>query len=55
MKLEFIPAGEHQQNLVEQAHHTLWGSLRAIRKSGTMEMSNVAIIEVTYQYNLAVH
>ena len=25
--MSFIPAGEHQQNLVEQAYRTLWGSL----------------------------
>ena len=28
--MSFIPAGKHQQNLVERAHRTLWGVIRAI-------------------------
>ena len=30
---KFIPAGEHQLNLVEQVHNTLWETLKAIRLS----------------------
>ena len=31
MTMSSIPAGEHQQNLVERAHCTLWGVIRALR------------------------
>ena len=27
VKMTFIPAGEHQQNLVERAHRMLWSML----------------------------
>ena len=31
IKMIFIPAGEHQQNLVERAHRTLRSVIRSIR------------------------
>ena len=31
VKMTFIPAGKHQQNLDERAHRTLWSTVRAIR------------------------
>ena len=37
VKLIFIPAMEHQQNLVERAHRTLWSTLQAIRVTNSID------------------
>ena len=53
--MSFIPAGEHQQNLVERAHRTLWSVIRALRVTKDPVTWRVAVREVTYQYNASVH
>ena len=55
VKMTYIPAGEHQQNLVERAHRTLWYVIRAIRITKDSITWKAAIAESTYQYNCAVH
>ena len=55
VKMVYIPAGEHQQNLVERAHRTLWSVLRAIRVLKCKETWRAALSESTYQYNSTVH
>lgn len=49
--MSFIPAGEHQQNLVERAHCTLWGVIRAGRLTKDAVTWKAAVQEATYQYN----
>ena len=51
VKMLFIPAGEHQQNLVERAHCTLWEVIRAIRVTKYATTWKTAVQEATYQYN----
>ena len=55
VKLMFIPAGEHQQNLVERAHRTLWSVIRVIRVTKDQVTWRAAISESTKQYNWTVH
>ena len=55
VKLVFIPAGEHQQNLVERAHRTLWSVICAICVTKDTLTWRAAIAESTYQYNCTVH
>ena len=55
VKLVFIPAGEHQQNLVERAHRTLWSVICAIRVTKDQLTWRAAIAESTFQYNSTVH
>ena len=53
--MSFIPAGEHQQNLVERAHRTLWSVIRALRVTTDPVTWRAAVREATYQYNASVH
>ena len=55
VKMLFIPAGEHQQNLVERAHCTLWEVIRAIRVTKDATTWKTAVQEATYQYNCTPH
>ena len=55
VRLQFIPAGEHQENLVERVHSTIWKSIRAIRIDGDITSWRIAIAEATYAYNIARH
>ena len=55
VKIVFIPAGEHQQNLVERAHRMLWGVIRAICVTKDATTWKTAVQEVTYQYNCTPH
>ena len=48
VNMSFIPAGEHQQNLVERAHRTLWGVIRALRVTTDPVTWRAAVREVTY-------
>ena len=50
-----IPAGEHQQNLVERAHCTLWGVIRALPLTKDAVTWKAAVQEATYQYNSTTH
>ena len=52
---KFIPAGEHQLNLVERAHGTLWEALKAIRLSNSATTWQAAINQAVYSYNTAKH
>ena len=49
VKLSFIPAGKHQQNLVERACRTLWSTLHTIRVIKSVDTWKAAIREATYQ------
>ena len=55
IKMSFIPAGGHQQNLVERTHHTLWGVIRALRLTENAVTWKAAIREALYQYNRTRH
>ena len=55
VNMSFIPAGEHQQNLVEWAHSTLWAVIRALRVTTDPVTWRAAVREATYQYNASVH
>ena len=48
VKMTFIPAGEHPQNLVEQAHRMLWSTLGAIRIVSDITTWKTAVQEVVY-------
>ena len=47
VKIEFIPAGKHQHNLVERAHRRLWSTQRTIREMANIEIRHVAASEAT--------
>ena len=52
VKMTFIPASEHQQNLVEWAHRILWSTLRAIWIISDITTWKTAVQEAVYQYNV---
>ena len=51
----FIPAGEHQQNLVERAHRTLRGVIRALCLTKDAVTWKAVVREATHQYNSTTH
>ena len=53
--MSFIPEGEHQQNLVERAHRTLWSVIRALGVTNDPVTWRAAVCKATYQYNACVH
>ena len=53
--MSFISASEHQQNLVERAHRTLWSVIRVLRVTNDPVTWRAAVREATYQYNVSVH
>ena len=55
VKMSFIPTGEHQQNLVERVHRTLWGVIKAILVVSDIRTWKTAVQEATYQYNATGH
>ena len=53
--MSFIPAGKHQQNLVERAYRMLWSVIQALRVTSDPVTWRAAVREATYQYNACVH